>query len=266
MANRNKKQPNPYGKIVRTDYILSASGSGKKLTSPVRLAFLSDLHCEDFGSGQAPLMNLLKAFSPHAVLIGGDAYDERRGWEKATETISLCAQNWKTFYTPGNHEVKTKALDKCRTDAVRAGAILLNGTSFVLAGDGGTDAVLLCGAEDPLKHEEEHEKQMLSCADACKAYPDLFSVLMTHRPERADEYKDSPADLILTGHAHGGQWIFPGIPNGVYGPDQGFFPKYASGEFRFKSNRMIVSRGLGNVTHIPRFGNPPEAVCVTIVP
>lgn len=253
---------------VRRDYTVRASDTGKKLSSPVRLAFLSDLHCEDYGPDQQPLVELISAFDPHAVLIGGDAYDERRDWFKAGETIARCAARWKTYYTPGNHEVKTGAPEKCRADAVRNGAEILAGGFALISGDG-TDEnarILLCGAEDPLKHEAEHEKQMLACAEACRTRPDTFSVLMTHRPERVDEYKPFPADLILTGHAHGGQWAAGLFPNGVYGPDQGFFPKYANGEFRWKSNRMIVSRGLGNVTHVPRLGNPPEVVCITVVP
>lgn len=265
MAKKATRKP------IRKDYTVHASETGKRLSAPVRLAFLSDLHCEDYGPKQGPIMDILKGFDPHAVLIGGDAYDERRIWDKTNETISLCAENWRTFYTPGNHEVKTRAAERCKKEAEAAGAVVLAGTGILIRGDAepGTEAdgsVFLCGAEDPLKQEEEHSRQMRACADLCAERPTCFSILMTHRPERVDEYKSFPADLILTGHAHGGQWIFPGIPNGVYGPDQGIFPKYGGGEFVWKTNRMICSRGLGNVTHIARFGNPPELVCITVLP
>lgn len=248
--------------VQKTEYAFQANG--KKLSSPVRLAFLSDLHCEDFGPDQQPLIDLLISFRPHAVLIGGDAYDERRPWDKANETIRLCADRFPTYYTPGNHEVKTKKLRQCREQAVENGAFLLAGTAEVLQADG--SEILLCGAEDPLNHEEEHQRQMDACAQAVLENSDLYSVLMTHRPERTDEYRTHPADLILTGHAHGGQWRFFWAKSGVYAPDQGFFPPKTGGVFRRGDKRTVVSRGLGNVTPFPRFGNPPETVCITILP
>ena len=249
-------------RIRNSEYTVPAGG--KELSSPLRLAFLSDLHCEDFGNAQSVLMDAVRAFDPHVILIGGDAYDERRSWDKANETISLCAGYRPTYYTPGNHEIKTGDPEECSRQAVQAGAVLLAGTGAVFSADG--NEILLCGAEDPLRQEEEHKRQMDACAEECLAHPRLFSVLMSHHPEFIAEYRSHPADLILTGHAHGGQWIFPFAKNGFLAPQQGFFPNYTGGEFVWESNRMIVSRGLGNVTPFPRFGNPPELVCVTIAP
>jgi predicted MPP superfamily phosphohydrolase len=73
--------------------------------------------------------------------------------------------------------------------------------------------------------------------------------------------------LILTGHAHGGQWRIPGILEGVFSPDQGIFPQYTNGVYTTDKTTMLVSRGLSREsTSIPRFNNPPEIVVIDLVP
>ena len=71
--------------------------------------------------------------------------------------------------------------------------------------------------------------------------------------------------MVLAGHAHGGQWRIPGIVNGIYAPHEGFFPKYAGGEYALGDTVMIVSRGLAREsTRMPRMFNPPELVVIDI--
>ena len=89
---------------------------------------------------------------------------------------------------------------------------------------------------------------------------------LTHRPERVESYRGF--DLILAGHAHGGQWRLPGVVNGLFAPDQGWFPAYAGGEYRLADGSvMIVGRGLSKEsTRVPRFFDRPEVVVVDLVP
>ena len=94
-----------------------------------------------------------------------------------------------------------------------------------------------------------------------------FSVLLAHRPERIEDYLQYPFDLIVSGHAHGGQWRIPGILNGLLAPNQGFFPPYAGGQYDFADTTLIVSRGLAREsTRIPRIFNRPELVVIDLVP
>ena len=94
-----------------------------------------------------------------------------------------------------------------------------------------------------------------------------FSLLLAHRPARIQQYLSGGYDLVLCGHAHGGQWRIPGILNGLLAPDEGFFPKYAGGTYRFDETTMIVSRGLAREsTRVPRLYNPPELVLVELQP
>ena len=90
-----------------------------------------------------------------------------------------------------------------------------------------------------------------------------FSILLSHRPEVFNVYVDNKIDLVLTGHAHGGQIRIPFI-GGLIAPNQGIFPKYTSGVFEEDATTMIVSRGIGNSILPYRINNRPELVIVTL--
>ena len=86
-------------------------------------------------------------------------------------------------------------------------------------------------------------------------------VLICHHPEYYPKYlKDMPIDIIVSGHAHGGQWRFFG--RGVFAPGQGLFPKYTSGVY---DGRLVVSRGLKKTIIPPRIFNPREVVIIDVV-
>ena len=89
--------------------------------------------------------------------------------------------------------------------------------------------------------------------------------MLSHRPELFESYVSREFDLVVCGHAHGGQWRLPGLINGVYAPNQGLFPKYAGGEYEKNGTTMIVSRGLARrMDIVPRIFNPPELVVITV--
>ena len=75
--------------------------------------------------------------------------------------------------------------------------------------------------------------------------PNTFDVLLSHRPEFLTEYADEQLDLVLSGHAHGGQVRLPFI-GGLVAPNQGVFPTYTAGLYEEQNTSMVVSRGLGN--------------------
>jgi predicted MPP superfamily phosphohydrolase len=92
----------------------------------------------------------------------------------------------------------------------------------------------------------------------------LYKILIAHRPEMIKHYKKYSFNLILSGHAHGGQVRIPGIMNGLYAPHQGLFPKYAGGMYKHGNLTHIVSRGLSVNPRLPRIFNPPELVIISI--
>ena len=94
---------------------------------------------------------------------------------------------------------------------------------------------------------------------------DDFQVLLAHEPQYLrDYYAETGIDVVFSGHAHGGQWRIPFTHQGLYAPDQGFFPKYTDGVYTEEHTTMYLSRGLGNSGFPLRFFNHPEIVCVTL--
>ena len=91
-----------------------------------------------------------------------------------------------------------------------------------------------------------------------------YTILLSHRPEYFVLYEDRDFDLVLCGHAHGGQWRIPGILNGLYAPHQGLFPQYAGGRHDGEDITMIVSRGLGTHSVNIRLNNKPELVVIRL--
>ncbi|MDO4733224.1 MAG: metallophosphoesterase, partial [Bacillota bacterium] len=91
------------------------------------------------------------------------------------------------------------------------------------------------------------------------------SILLSHRPECTAFYESSGFDLELSGHAHGGQLRIPGLLNGLYAPNQGFFPKYAGGLYQLGKTSLLVSRGLCK-SRLPRVFNRPELAIIELLP
>jgi predicted MPP superfamily phosphohydrolase len=90
-----------------------------------------------------------------------------------------------------------------------------------------------------------------------------YNILLSHRPEEFDIYANSKYDLVLTGHAHGGQVRIPFI-GGLVAPNQGLFPEYDSGIFTSNNTTMVVSRGIGNSIIKLRVNNRPEIVLIEL--
>ena len=91
----------------------------------------------------------------------------------------------------------------------------------------------------------------------------LKSILLSHRPEFFDQYVRADVDLVLSGHAHGGQFRLPFV-GGLAAPNQGLFPKYDAGRYTEENTNMIVSRGIGNSIFPFRFNNRPEVILIEL--
>ena len=90
-----------------------------------------------------------------------------------------------------------------------------------------------------------------------------FTILLSHRPECFNVYQNKNIDLVLSGHAHGGQFRLPFL-GGVIAPNQGLFPKYDAGIYTENGTTMIVSRGIGNSIIPVRINNRPEIVIIEL--
>ena len=252
------------GLAVRT-YTLETA----KLDQPVRLLLLTDLHSTVHGREQQALINLVRAQAPDAVLLAGDIADDEvphRGTELLLEAV---AGEYACFYVTGNHEFWAEDTEEILEMFQRYGVTVLAGTWSDLTVRGQTIRVF--GVDDPEGFEaapgEAVPAGWLEQWETCRAGLEegTFSVLLSHRPELTELYRGSGFDLVVSGHAHGGQVRVPLLLNGLYAPNQGFFPRYAGGLYDLDGTALAVSRGL-SISRLPRVFNPPEAVVIDLVP
>lgn len=234
-----------------------------QVNGSVRIALIADLHSCDYGLNQKVLMNAIDKESPDLVLMAGDIVDDVLPTDKAEEFFKAVTERYPCYYVSGNHEFWSGRIADFKQLIRSYGIKVLEGESVTV--DVNESKISICGMDDPEVGENEFYSQLKNCGTGVDS--NSFKVLLTHRPERIEDYLHYPFDLILAGHAHGGQWRIPGIINGIYAPDQGFFPQYAGGLYKFNHTDFIVSRGLsGESTRVPRIFNRPELVIIDIHP
>lgn len=247
--------------ILRTYTVVSP-----KLTAEVRLAVVTDFHSSDNAEKVAAMV---ASCAPDAVLLVGDMFDDDTANRPTERTLSLMRQLsalYPCYYVSGNHEAWTGEMDALYQQTEEAGVMVLRMSSGVLTVRG--QRIALCGIPDPYEmvfsgapDTEEQIRQAMENVDSAD-----FIVLLTHRPELLAKYAQFPLDLVVSGHAHGGQVRIPGVLNGLYAPNQGWFPKLAGGAYTQDGTTLIVSRGLAVRTRLPRIFNRPEVVLVRCVP
>ena len=247
--------------ILRTYTVVSP-----KLTAEVRLAVVTDFHSSDNADD---VVAMVTSCAPDAVLMVGDMFDDDIANRPTERTLSLMRQlsaQYPCYYVSGNHEAWTGEMDALYQQTEEAGVTVLRMSSGVLTVRG--QRIALCGIPDPYEmvfsgapDTEEQLRQALEDVDSAD-----FTVLLAHRPELLAKYAQFPLDLVVSGHAHGGQVRIPGVLNGLYAPNQGWFPKLAGGAYARGGTRLIVSRGLAVRTRLPRIFNRPEVVLVRCLP
>ncbi len=247
--------------ILRTYTVASP-----KLTAEVRLAVVTDFHSSDNADDVAAMV---ASCAPDAVLLVGDLFDDDTQNRPTERTLSLMRQlsaQYPCYYVSGNHEAWTGEMDALYQQTEEAGVTVLRMSSGILTVRG--QRIALCGIPDPYEmvfsgapDTEEQLRQAMENVDSVD-----FTVLLAHRPELLAKYAQFPFDLVVSGHAHGGQVRIPGVLNGLYAPNQGWFPKLAGGAYTQDGTTLIVSRGLAVRTRLPRIFNRPEVVLVRCVP
>ena len=245
-----------------------------KLTGEKTWVFLSDLHNQVYGENNCKLIDAVKNESPDLILIGGDMLVGKNGhsYEPALACVKELVKIAPIYYANGNHEermkLKPEKYDQSyalyREKLLEFGVRLLENESTVLSDD---SKVRLTGLEIPLEcytHLKRREmpggaiKERIGNRD-----PEAFQVLLAHNPSYMKEYLAWGADLILSGHLHGGMVRIPGI-GGVIGPDFVLFPKYSGEMRRVGDQTVIVSKGLGTHTIHIRLFNPAEIVVLSL--
>lgn len=229
-----------------------------KLDTPVHLAVVTDYHGCDYGNG---LISAIADLQPDAVLLVGDIFDDDMPWARSEALVRNLAEHYPCYYVTGNHEYWSGRVDEICGIITDAGATVLDAQNAVLTING--QSINICGIPDP-DSSLDTAAALTSAVEGLR--PNAYTILLAHRPEAIDLYASTGNfDLVVSGHAHGGQVRIPFLVNGLFSPDQGFFPQYAGGLYAVADTALIVSRGLAREsTRVPRIFNRPELVLVTI--
>lgn len=229
-----------------------------ELSSPMRLVQISDLHSYAYGKDMQTLINAVDEASPDIIVFTGDIYDDISDSNNTRTLLKNLGGRYKCFYVAGNHEFRTPLWGEYKAEAESFGITVMEGDTVQL------DGITLCGAAKDVSNSISWDESVALCAEKA----DGFTVLLDHFPAQIDYYRSfGKFDLILSGHAHGGQWRIPFILNGLFSPDEYFFPKYAGGRYDFDDSVMIVSRGLKrDIIPVARIFNNPELVVIDICP
>ena len=230
-----------------------------------KIAVVSDVHNARFGSDNSQITRKLEEEHPDIIAITGDLVDSNRtDMETAIALVHKLMQIAPCYYVTGNHEAwigtQFSELEKM---LFAENVQILHDEVIRLEKDGQT--IQLAGLDDPdfTERDTAVKQSILQTKLNQMNLSEEYCILLSHRPEMFEAYVEENIDLVLSGHAHGGQFRLPFI-GGIVAPNQGLFPKYDAGKFTRNNTTMIVSRGIGNSIMPIRFNNRPEIVVIEL--
>lgn len=241
-----------YSQSVKTEYYDCGFSTG------IKIALLSDMHFPRENKNLSPAVDFLKELSPDIIAVTGDVFDasaSKEDLKKIDEFYNKLTSFSQVYSVIGNHEIGSPLLADyiavCKNNAVN----LLLDEFFTINLKGKN--ILIAGVKDGKIPSEKN----LPDVTESKLKADV-NLLLAHRPELIKDYAYYNFDVVLSGHAHGGQARFFG--RGLYAPDQGYFPEYTSGRYVEGKTQMFVSRGLGDGKYRFRMFNPYDVLIITL--
>ncbi len=234
-----------------------------------RIVQISDLHDAEFGKSHEKTLDLIRRAEPDVIFLTGDMIDSHQKRTDVALTVSFAkgaVEIAPCYYVTGNHEGRIPAETYAELEeALRSlGVTVLHGDAVTLERNG--DTVTVAGVDSPAFGH--------ASAQAGAGSPSLselcgnsYTILLAHHPEHIAQYAEAGADLVFSGHAHGGQLRLPFV-GGLVAPGQGFFPAYDAGLYTIPSEAgetlLYVSRGLGNSVARIRIANRPEVILAVL--
>jgi len=232
----------------------------------IRIVLITDLHSQKYGEKQDKIREKIEAENPDIIALAGDIVDDSGRIEGVKLFIEAIKDIGPIYYVTGNHEIRTGEVDKIKGLFRSLGVNVLE-NSLQKVNVRGVD-LIVAGVDDPniVGYKSPGSNWYKEVYTSFSNMKDMggYKILLSHRPEKVDFYGTLPFDLVLSGHAHGGQIRIPFLLNGLYAPHQGFFPKYAGGVYEFENYTLVVSRGVYYNLFLPRIFNPPEIVVIDI--
>lgn len=258
-------------------HIVNYSFSDKRLKrDKVKFVFLSDLHNRQYGDKNETLFKDIVRLEPDFIVFGGDMITScMEKWNDYSDTLAFIkrlADLYPVYYGMGNHEERlkrrpekfpegeyerlTESLKKINAPIIDNDKIILNELGITIYG---------------INIEHRFYQKVIT-----KTLPigyikdklgdinkDTYNILIAHNPEHFKTYSDWGADLVLSGHVHGGIIRLP-LLGGVISPALKLFPKYDGGLFTQNASNMVLSRGIGSHTVPIRVNNKAELILIEL--
>ena len=230
-----------------------------------RIAQVSDLHNAELGKDNNKLIEKLNECEPDIIVLTGDLIDSNHtNLEVALSFARQAVKIAPCYFVTGNHEAWVGSqYEELKTSLENAGVTVLQDEAIEL--NYGDECIQLIGLNDPDFSERDSflSESILETKLSQVNISNRFTILLSHRPEHFKVYQNKNIDLVLSGHAHGGQFRLPFL-GGVIAPNQGLFPKYDAGIYTENGTTMIVSRGIGNSIIPVRINNRPEIIIIEL--
>ncbi len=257
-----------------TKYSITSSKLDMK-NPTYRIVVLSDLHNKIYGDNNEDLISAIRKQEPKIIIIAGDMLIGKEGtaYDVALEFVKEITKICRVYYTNGNHEQRMKeqpqkfepSYEEYRKELHAMGVIMLDDKSYIL--DMGCDLAVVTGLEIPKRYYEKFTNEKLTVEEiqdkVGKAEKDCYQILVAHNPVHAKGYSQWGADLVISGHLHGGIIRVP-LFGGVITPQAQIFPRYSGGHYKVGSTDVIVSKGLGDHTVKVRLFNRAEIVVLEL--
>lgn len=185
---------------------------------------------------------------PDLIALTGDVLS--RGSDEAqVEALGALLERFAAvspvYWVGGNHEAESELWERVSRVVEAAGGVALSDECVTLERDGAS--ITVAGLRDPLRRTApfttSEELTLYALGEMERSFSE-FTLLLAHRPEDAEKYAEAGADVVLSGHTHGGQIRLP-LVGALFAPTQGLFPEYSAGLYTLGDTQLYVSRGLG---------------------
>ncbi len=230
-----------------------------------KIVQISDFHNTKSKKLHNSLVKEISSIKPNIIVITGDFIDgNRTDINTSINLIKDIKDIAPIYYVTGNHEASTESYSKLQEELINNNVNILDNKIVLL--ENNNAQINLIGLDDPVFSWDTYRDDKTIIKDNLKMVTydkNNFTILLSHRPEQIDNYAEENFDLVLSGHAHGGQIRIPFL-GGLVAPNQGFLPKYTSGLYEQDDTKMIVSRGIGNSVFPFRINNRPELVVIAL--
>ena len=247
-----------------SNYVITNNKIPKEFNN-YKIVQISDFHNTKSKKLHNSLVKEISNIKPNIIVITGDFIDANKtDINTSINFIKKIKDIAPIYYVTGNHEASIESYNKLKEELINNNVTILDDKVEVL--ENNNALINLIGLDDPAFNKEPYRDDKTTIKDNLKMITydkTQYTILLSHRPELIDTYTEENFDLVLSGHAHGGQIRIPFL-GGLVAPNQGFLPKYTSGIYEKNDTKMIVSRGIGNSIIPFRINNRPELVVISL--